>query len=45
MISFEPPLARIVVSLGENRRGRQGPGTGVMVWRGRIQVKQYDGWG
>lgn len=38
-------MARIVMFLGENKKGRQGPGTGLLVWRGRIQAKQYDGWG
>lgn len=38
-------MTSIVVFQSENMKGRQGPGTGVLVCRGRIQAKQYDGWG
>lgn len=30
--------------LGEDMRGRQGPGSRGLVWRGGIQVKRCDDW-
>lgn len=37
-------MARVVVFLGEDMRGRQGPGSRGLVWRGGIQVKRCDDW-
>lgn len=44
MVSLSLPMSRVAVFLGEDKRGRQGPGSRGLVWRGRIQVKQCDGW-